>query len=244
MIYSHGRYLPEGLEAESEAEFQFVANDVRTKSKAWMIRDVSKLLFRIVEDHDQKSRNRQVDTDVNLLKSQKGYCKPVILEGYTDRPEWKDAEMKVHLYGNAVPNLNAAEKSKLVDSDLKLISGEGTYVESAISAIKEANYPKKMLLMGNEINHFIFLLFIISSCLIFDLQANVVQGSQSRLVKWSSMLEREDGYVCLFLEVGIRFNQGLILSRWQIFEETQRSMTTSSCLLMRSEDSGKLTANN
>ena len=81
------KYLPEGISGELAEEFDF---SCRT---ALMVRDVDKLLCRIIEEFD----SRKLETPTTPPKS---FRQKIDLPDLTDRPEWSNATIRVQYYGN------------------------------------------------------------------------------------------------------------------------------------------------
>lgn len=136
------KFMPEGLAGDADDDFQFM------KRRAWMIRDSSKLLFHIIEEHEAKFLGNP-SAVANLTQS---FQTPVNLPGFTDRKEWLNAGMKVYRHEKVLP-----QPERLTKGGLKALKGPGSISYEYMSTLKD-DLPDKILLQGIFfLKHFTFL---------------------------------------------------------------------------------------
>jgi hypothetical protein len=125
------KYLPEGLAGDAADEFEF------SSQKCWMIRNSSKVLFRLLDNFAQ-------EVDVNSIK--KNVVPRVSVAGLTDRPEWTLAKASVANYGNELLKETA-------ETSLEVTQGEGSVVDDVIPGISSAmkKGAKNIMITGDSI---------------------------------------------------------------------------------------------
>eukprot|EP01035_Chromulina_nebulosa_P025215 gene25215-32904_t len=122
------KYLPEGLAGDAADEFDF------SSQKCWMIRNSSKVLFRLLDSFAQ-------EVDVNSIN--KNVVPRVSVAGLTDRPEWTLAKVSVMNYGKELLKETA-------ETSLEVTQGEGSVVDDVIPGISSAikNGAKNIMITG------------------------------------------------------------------------------------------------
>ena len=141
---------------------------------AWMVRDSSKLLCRIIEEFENTAKRSRGDTDFN--PNRRGLSTPVILPGLTDRKEWPDATVKVFNYGDELnkgfKRVDFMDDSSILNTNqgnendgsggvstgertetqtmMVTISGEGSPVEEFIKTMRldGKTIPTRIMLTG------------------------------------------------------------------------------------------------
>jgi hypothetical protein len=140
------KYFPDGFIGDIEKEFEYSEN------KAWMIRDSTKLLCRIIEEFDEaKSRTDGKPIDESNREAtlkQTVSLRPQVA-GLTDRPPRKDESMKVYMYGKQI---NQEARPNIGNFDI--IAGQGSLVEDCVEKIKIGDsyhgpkFPKQIMVTG------------------------------------------------------------------------------------------------
>jgi len=127
--------FPEGLAGDIASDFEFF------KNYAWMIRDTSKLVFKLIELHEESFLKSTLKK--KTVKSVKQ--PPLSLPGYTDRPEWTAASVKFNYYGVNIPT-----PSRLDENGLITLKGPGSLADELTNRLieKSSNLPNKALLSG------------------------------------------------------------------------------------------------
>lgn len=136
-------YLPGTLMGEVKEEFEF------SETKAWMIRDPTKLLCRIIEEYEvNKSTVGPLCSDIG---DEHGVVLRAHLPGLTDRPERNDAIMKVYRRGQLISG-----SSHPTHGNYEINSGVGSLVENTLDEIKRgdklgnASLPTQILVTGKR----------------------------------------------------------------------------------------------
>lgn len=188
------RYLPELKQTTLSSEFNL------TQSKNMMIRDVNKVLCKLVDTYD---KNRQVDGKQNVKSPQTaGYANNLPFFGLSNRPEWPTAKLNTYYYGKLL-----SIPTKHIEPPIVAIKGPESKQDKIVSMILDENekkIPQKVLLSGKRCFH-IFKTHLTVLYALF--QVHVVRGRVSPLPIQFSMLESEDGLLCTFQTDGIMSNQ-------------------------------------
>ena len=123
------KYLPEGLAGDAADEFEF------SSQKCWMIRNSSKVLFRLLDTFVQ---------EVDVRSINKNVVPRVSLAGLTDRPEWTLAKWSVTNYGKEL-------LQETVETSLEVTQGEGSIVDDIIPGVSVAlkNGDKNIMITGD-----------------------------------------------------------------------------------------------
>lgn len=161
-----GDSLPEGFAGDAEEEFGFL------KHSAWMIRDTTKILFRMIELHEEKFLNSD--------PKNKKIIKPIVqsplhVSGYTDKPEWNNASARMYYFGSEVPAPDRLTKEKL-----HVLKGAGSTADEFTARLleKSTNIPGKALLIGPR------------------------GVGKSYLLNQAVLYARQRGWICLFIPNG------------------------------------------
>jgi hypothetical protein len=139
------KYLPDCITGEVLQEFEF------SERKAWMIRDSTKLLCRLIEEfeyiHPKGAKERDEDSSV---QPQTVSARPH-LPGLTDRPERTDSVLQVYLHGNKISD----EKRGSI-GNYEITSGQGSLVESSVERILKGDefngpvFPRQIMVTGSQ----------------------------------------------------------------------------------------------
>lgn len=118
------KFVPEGLGGEIDDEFKFA------HKKMWMIRDTTKIICRILDDHKNKT-----DTISSSSLEPQGFS-PVQFCG---KPEWDSAKLQISVNG----------KNLLKESD-KVSSTNFNLADSCFKTLKSEGIPNKIMLTGKQ----------------------------------------------------------------------------------------------
>lgn len=135
-------YLPDAM-GEVQPEFEY------SETKAWMIRDSTKLLCRIIEEYETGKTKVSPPSNDADDRTQQGVALRAQLEGLTDRPERSDAVLKVfrrgkQISGDARPSIG----------NFDIMCGPGSMVENVVDEIKKGDewnkpeLPTQILVTG------------------------------------------------------------------------------------------------
>ena len=140
------RYMPEGLMGESNSEFEY------TDIKAWMIRDSTKMLCRLIEEHE-KGKDHFIAPRQEGDAEKCGVALSDHLSGLTDRPERSDALLQVYRRGALISG-----KSRPSRGNYNIMCGEGSLVEDVMDHLRkgdkwnEPDLPSKILVTGEWVS--------------------------------------------------------------------------------------------
>lgn len=128
--------MPEGLAGEVEDEFAY------SRRKAWMIRQPTKILCRLIEKFDGLD-----ETSGN--HSWKQASERVEWSGLTDRPEWPQSQLKVRYFGKAI----ASDASSLATDGV--LPSRNSSSDDLVSKLLEESkgVPNKIMLYGKAHKH-------------------------------------------------------------------------------------------
>lgn len=151
------KYFQEGLAGAANDEFEFTSN------KRWMIRDSTKVLFRVIEETEKRLK---YDASAFLEKNNKksistidssahvGLHSKIQIPRFQGKAEWPESQMKVSYYGRDLVPTNF-DASAEVEGFIKT-KGPGSMLETTIdnlkNAAKEANQeiPDRVILSGGR----------------------------------------------------------------------------------------------
>ncbi len=135
------KHLPEGLSNEVQEGFQQGFSDSTDDHKVWMIRESSKLVFRLIDEYESVLTNHP-NKHVEIMHKRHSVHVPLL----TDKNEWPDSVIKVTNYGN-----------ELVNCQLQQFQGKKKYmhiakehdcaVDACINKLKD-KLPNKIMLLG------------------------------------------------------------------------------------------------
>lgn len=137
------KYLPDCITGEVLQEFEF------SERNAWMVRDSTKLLCRLIEEfeyiHPKGAKTRDEDSS---MQPQTVSPRPH-LPGLTDRPERSDSVLQVYLHGNKISD----EKRGSI-GNYEITSGQGSLVENSVENILKGDefngpiFPRQIMVTG------------------------------------------------------------------------------------------------
>lgn len=160
------KYFPEGLAGEATSEFQF------SRKKRWMVRDSTKVLFRLIEETEKAlnyvPHNQTVDAaapaaeNANGATASEGAPKiegvgihaAVNIPRLTGQREWDSSELKVSYFGKELHS-NAPVPATDFEGFV-LTKGPGSPLENTIDALKAAAaadkkpLPDRIMLSGTS----------------------------------------------------------------------------------------------
>lgn len=161
------RYFPEGLAGETDEEFQY------SNKKRWMIRDSTKVLFRIIEETEKRLKyDPQEALDKNVKKSKApsdllsadpvaappkvegvGLHSAVRIPRLEGQAEWPDSQLRVSYFGQDLfptDEVSSEEMGGFVKT-----KGPGSPLEQTIDALnaaakkdKKESIPDRIVLSG------------------------------------------------------------------------------------------------
>ena len=132
-------FIPEGLGGEMEEDL------LVTKKSAWMVRDVSRLLFRLIESFDKLEVENKLD---GILSPETNELPPAHLVGVTDRPEWDSCKLRVRYYG---ADVNTAKTSSDILPTGASVSARIENTLSSITNLSGGSIPTKIMLTGRQL---------------------------------------------------------------------------------------------
>lgn len=197
------KYLPEGVAGETAQEFAF------TKQNAWMVRDTTKVLCRLVEEVEgrlKKPFSHASNSQVQGLHS------VIELPRLTDRPEWEAAQLEISCYGQTVisPNdeLNKSVFPAPVSSSGEaMIHGKGpkSLLERLVKKIgqRDGGVPNKIMLTGKSLT--LYCTTLCTNSLSLSQKALVVQASPWPSHRLYFMRESVVGSQCLSRTLGTTY---------------------------------------
>jgi hypothetical protein len=129
-------YLPDSMGNVGE-EFEY------SDTKAWMIRDSTKLLCRILEEYEKnKTAVIPPSTEEDVNRVPQGVSLRSQLHGLTDRPERTDALLKVYRRGTQI-----SDDIRPAIGNFDIMCGQGSLVENVLDEVRKGdllnpNYTK------------------------------------------------------------------------------------------------------
>jgi hypothetical protein len=172
------KYLPEGACGEMDKEFE------ASGSLSWMIRDSTKLVYRIIDEF--KNRNGE------SIVPRRGLRETIKIPYFTDmQVKWPGSYMEVFSYSNR--NLATVQDpiKKGKKDWQKIVRGPDSAVEKCLASIKEKNknsIPNKVLLTG---------------------QRGV---GKSAILSQAVFYARKNGYICLYIpSAWMQLNGGMFI---------------------------------
>lgn len=129
-----GRVFPTGMAGELDGD-------------AFMVRDSSKLLCRLMEDFESRCK---IGTGVSSLPV--GHRYPVVVPGLTDLPQWDNSSTKVFSYSNDDLN-SGVDKPETPGGEKMIVRGEGSMVEGVVQQLQQkmnAQLPTRVMLTGKR----------------------------------------------------------------------------------------------
>lgn len=157
------RYFPEGLAGETADEFAY------TSSKKWMIRDATKVMYRIIEESEKRLKYDATDVAAKSLEktlggdvpvspdvpvSQIGMYSAVSVPRLSEREDWPNTQMNVTYYGKELfPTTTAPQPASV---DLIQTKGPGSVLENFVDNLKKEvtaakqDLPDRVILTGNN----------------------------------------------------------------------------------------------
>jgi hypothetical protein len=146
------KYLPEGVCGSLKRDFEMTAQ------KMWMIRDVTKLSCKFLDESMKKLKN-------SSSSKQFAQSEDIILEegevvdipNLTDREEWDNCKVRCYQYGKHVVELDEEEKISLREINEKAESGAASLKVPLVSTSSPvvplesvfANLPDKLFIGGS-----------------------------------------------------------------------------------------------
>lgn len=147
------KFLPEGVAGETAAEFAF------TKQNAWMIRDTTKVLCRLIEEVE--GRLTKPFSHPSTGHQAQGLHSVIDMPRLTRRPEWEHAQLDISCYGQKVISPNddlhksiAAASVQSASSSEAMIHSKGpkSLLEKLVKKVgeREGGVPDKIMLTGKS----------------------------------------------------------------------------------------------
>jgi hypothetical protein len=138
------QYFPEGLAGETEQEFKFC------KSRSWMIRDGTKILYRIIDDHMSVLEAKLYNLPEPIFSSYSETTHPSVeLPGLTDRPTIRSSVIQAQIYGKEI--FNEIEPLVKLRGESPQPKTSHKLIENYMNSIKKANsdeLPRIIFLSG------------------------------------------------------------------------------------------------
>lgn len=137
------KYFPEGLAGDSKEEFEY------SQRNSWMMRDVTKLLCRLVDEFSPSSASTPSTSSMSSAPpSKQSVISPIVVPELTDKPEWLKSTLRVKRFGSELPYTKPIN-----ESGLTIVNGPGSLVQEYYSALStNPNYatPNKVMLTGDR----------------------------------------------------------------------------------------------
>ncbi len=133
--------MPEGFPVGLREEFAF------SGEQAWMCRDVSNLLCKVINGYESSlandyEDNNEIKIPINSVNSK------IELNGLTNRSEWSDASITVRAYGKKLNPYTSHDID--VNEDNDTIEVDADYYIDQVSNME--TFPKKILIAGGRGN--------------------------------------------------------------------------------------------
>lgn len=129
------KYLPEGWVSSLQDEFKF------SRQHKWMIRDSTKLLFRLIEEVEGTLKNGKQPAAVGA-----GLESVLEIPRLTDRAEWPEAQLQCSVFGKEL-KIDGPAKA---EAGFVVSKGEGSFVENCMSSLRKSGLPNKAMLVGKR----------------------------------------------------------------------------------------------
>jgi hypothetical protein len=146
------KYLPEGVCPSLKKDFEM------TSQKMWMIRDVTKLSCRFLDESMKKLKNSSPSKLSSLPENGLLEEREVVdIPNLTDREEWDSCKVKCYQYGKPVVELDEEEQISLREKNEKSFESENAVLKSHVSFSTSpvvplesvfANLPDKLFIGG------------------------------------------------------------------------------------------------
>ena len=104
--------LPEGMCGDMEEEFTITSN------RSWMIRDISRVMCRVIDDYPAQNKNMPSDSIIAPINPANAWINMWHRDaypGYSDRPEWRSSIINAKLHGTDILPCPAKELGTLKD---------------------------------------------------------------------------------------------------------------------------------